>query len=98
MLRWLGPPPCGPLLLPRSEVLDGSSELRIMVCCEKRSEDKVKSSIVAACGIYMRDIIEAVPIDKYFEMFKPGEGGQSAWARPACCAQCAPQAWQPAAL
>ena len=33
---------------------------------------QVKSSIVAACGIYMRDIIDAVPIDKYFEMFKPG--------------------------
>ena len=27
---------------------------------------------MAACGIYMRDIIDAVPIDKYFEMFKPG--------------------------
>lgn len=29
----------------------------------------------------MADIIEAVPIDKYFELFKPGAGGDGGFIR-----------------
>jgi len=29
----------------------------------------------------MRDILEAVPIDKYFELFKPGEGAEGGFIR-----------------
>eukprot|EP00887_Chlorella_sp_A99_P002540 scaffold6.g2540.t1 len=63
------------------EVLESASELRIMLCREKRSGDKVGTSIVAACGIYMRDILDAVPIDKYFELFKPGVGAEGGFIR-----------------
>ncbi len=33
-----------------SEVLEGASELRIMLCKEKRSGSSVGTSVVAACG------------------------------------------------
>jgi hypothetical protein len=62
------------------EHLDGASELRILLCRPKPSGER-GSSIVAACGIYMRDILEAVPIDKYFELFKPGEGAEGGFIR-----------------
>ncbi len=32
-------------------------------------------------GIYVNDIIEAVPIDKYFELFKPSAGGEGGFVR-----------------
>lgn len=62
------------------EHLDGATELRILLCRPKNSGDR-SSSIVAACGIYMRDIMEAVPIDKYFELFKPGHGAEGGFIR-----------------
>lgn len=34
-----------------------------------------------AVGIFVADIIEAVPIDKYFELFKPGAGGDGGFIR-----------------
>lgn len=57
----------------RLEVSDASQELRIMLCKERaRSKDDRKSAqVIAACGIFVSDILEAVPIDKYFELFKP---------------------------
>lgn len=60
----------------RVEVTDESKELRIMLCKDKArasSGSKRNTSILAACGIYVKDILESVPIDKYFELFKPGE-------------------------
>ena len=61
----------------------GSGELRILLCQpKKRQEGEKPSSIVlAACGIYMKDILEAVPIDKYFELFKPQEGKDGGFIR-----------------
>lgn len=39
----------------RSEVLEGASELRIMLCRPRAAGgERSSSSIVAACGIYMR--------------------------------------------
>lgn len=44
-----------------------------MLCRPKESNgERSSSSIVAACGIYMKDILEAAPVDKYFELYKPG--------------------------
>lgn len=37
--------------------------------------------VVAACGIYVADILDAVPIDKYFELFKPAAGGEGGFIR-----------------
>ena len=31
----------------------------------------------------MEDILDAVPIDKYFELFKPGAGGEGGFIRVA---------------
>jgi hypothetical protein len=32
-------------------------------------------------GIYVSDILDAVPIDKYFELFKPSAGGEGGFIR-----------------
>lgn len=32
-------------------------------------------------GIFVNDILEAVPIDKYFELFKPNAGGEGGYMR-----------------
>jgi len=65
------------------EVLDGATELRIMLCREKMSATENKKSVVvlSACGIYVNDIIDACPIDKYFELFKPTQGGEGGFIR-----------------
>jgi hypothetical protein len=65
------------------EVLEGATEVRIMLCKEKRSGGNTGTSVVAACGIYVDDILEAVPIDKYFELFKPKNGGEGGFIRVA---------------
>ncbi|KAG2445728.1 hypothetical protein HXX76_000334 [Chlamydomonas incerta] len=65
----------------RMELLEGSSELRLMLCREKFQGNKKGTSVVAACGIYVNDILEAVPIDKYFELFKPNAGGEGGFIR-----------------
>ena len=39
--------------------------------------------IVYAAGIFVDDILDAVPIDKYFELFKPGTGGEGGFIRVA---------------
>jgi len=59
----------------RLELTESSKELRIMLCREKPRDQAVKKSafVVAACGIFVKDILDAVPIDKAFELFKPGE-------------------------
>ncbi|CAD7699610.1 unnamed protein product [Ostreobium quekettii] len=60
----------------RVEVTDDSKELRIMLCKERPRDastgaQRRNTAILAACGIYVKDVLEAVPIDKYFELFKP---------------------------
>ena len=66
-----------------SEHYEGSGELRILLCQPKPKKhgEKASSAVLAACGIYMKDILEAVPIDKYFELFKPGEGADGGFIR-----------------
>mmetsp|Transcript_29159 Transcript_29159/g.74399 ORF Transcript_29159/g.74399 Transcript_29159/m.74399 type:complete len:233 (-) Transcript_29159:390-1088(-) len=65
----------------RMEVLEGSNELRLMLCREKFQGTKRGTSVIAACGIFVSDILEAVPIDKYFELFKPNAGGEGGFIR-----------------
>eukprot|EP00798_Chlamydomonas_sp_ICE-L_P001514 gene1514-32892_t len=65
----------------RLEVLEGSNELRLMMCREKFLGTKRGTSVIAACGIFVSDIIDAVPIDKYFELFKPNNGGEGGLIR-----------------
>ncbi|GBF99656.1 hypothetical protein Rsub_12475 [Raphidocelis subcapitata] len=72
-----------PLVL---EVLDNANELRVMLCKDKVSQlpdgtTKRGTQVVAACGIYVSDILDAVPIDKYFELFRPGAGGDGGFIR-----------------
>ena len=38
---------------------------------------------IGITGIYVNDILEAVPIDKYFELFKPKNGGDGGYIRVA---------------
>ncbi|KAK9861246.1 hypothetical protein WJX84_008742 [Apatococcus fuscideae] len=52
-----------------------------MLCREKRTESRTSTSVVAACGIFIEDILNAVPIDKYFELFKPGAAGPGGFIR-----------------
>jgi hypothetical protein len=68
------------------EVLDNASELRIMLCRDKQvplpgGGTRRSTHVVAACGIYVADILDAVPIDKYFELFKPAAGGEGGFIR-----------------
>ncbi|BDA41887.1 hypothetical protein COCOBI_02-6850 [Coccomyxa sp. Obi] len=63
------------------DVLENATELRLMLCREKRSGTRVGTSVIAACGIFVNDIMDAVPIDKYFELFKPGAGGEGGFIR-----------------
>ena len=65
------------------EHYEGSGELRILLCQPKKkvAGEKQSSVVLAACGIYVKDILEAVPIDKYFELFKPGEGADGGFIR-----------------
>lgn len=53
----------------------------MLLCREKQSNGKRGISVITACGIFVKDIKEAVPIDKYFEMFKPGTGGDGGYIR-----------------
>ncbi|XP_075265763.1 uncharacterized protein LOC142358194 [Convolutriloba macropyga] len=62
------------------EVLEGANELRLILCRKSKPTPSV-SPVIAACGIYMSDILDAVPIDKYFELFKPGLGGEGGQIR-----------------
>lgn len=34
-----------------------------------------------AAGIYVRELLEAVPLDKYFELYKPGTGADGGFIR-----------------
>lgn len=67
------------------DVLEGANELRVMLCRDKMvqssSGQKRGTSVIAACGIFVSDILDAVPIDKYFELFKPSAGGEGGFIR-----------------
>ena len=64
------------LVLP---VHDGTEELRVILC--KNKKGGFNTGVVAAAAIYVQDILRAVPIDKHFQLFKPGEGGDAGFIR-----------------
>ena len=41
----------------------------------------LRSCAARCAGIFVNDILDAVPIDKYFELFKPGAGGEGGYIR-----------------
>ncbi|GAB4821102.1 hypothetical protein N2152v2_008148 [Parachlorella kessleri] len=63
------------------DILEGSKELRIMLCRHRRGDEKPGTTVIAACGIFVSDILEAVPIDKFFDLFKPGQGAEGGFVR-----------------
>lgn len=66
----------------RRDVQETTGELRLLLCREKKGDSGRKStSVVTACGIFINDVLDAVPIDKYFEMFKPGTGFEGGFIR-----------------
>jgi hypothetical protein len=63
------------------EISSNSTELRLLLCREKENNGKKSLHVVTACGIFVKDILDAVPIDKYFEMFKPVSGNEGGFVR-----------------
>lgn len=54
------------------ELPEYATELRIMVVRDRPQPGATKkATVLAACGIFVKEILPAVPIDKYFELFKP---------------------------
>lgn len=60
---------------------EAAQELRLLLCRKAQKEGKERVTVVTACGIFVNDILEAAPIDKYFEMFKPGSGDEGGYVR-----------------
>ena len=65
----------------RLEVLHGAKELRIIACRTSPNGQRSETTVVAACGLFIKDVLSYVPIDKYFELFKPHHGGEGGFVR-----------------
>ncbi|CAG9465539.1 unnamed protein product [Pedinophyceae sp. YPF-701] len=64
------------------EVREGAEELRVIVCRSVKAPDGTqKHSVIAACGLYIKDVIAVAPIDKYFDLYKPHKGGPGGMIR-----------------
>lgn len=77
---------CNPPVRPRlsctcSDLFEGAAELRMLLCREQTNNGKRTVHVVTACGIFVQHILDAAPIDKYFEMFKPGSGSEGGFVR-----------------
>lgn len=53
----------------------------MLLCREQTANGKRTVHVVTACGIFVQHILDAAPIDKYFEMFKPGSGSEGGFVR-----------------
>lgn len=53
----------------------------MLLCREQNTNGKRTVHVVTACGIFVQHILDAAPIDKYFEMFKPGSGSEGGFVR-----------------
>ena len=51
------------------DLTDDSSELRLLLC-KKKDGVASQNTVLSAAGIYVKDIIKAAPIVKYFDLFK----------------------------
>jgi hypothetical protein len=45
------------------------------------TREHLTCSLLSWPGIFVSDILDAVPIDKYFELFKPSAGGEGGFIR-----------------
>lgn len=63
------------------DLTESAQELRLLLCRKTNKDGKERVTVVTACGIFVNDILEAAPIDKYFEMFKPGSGDEGGYVR-----------------
>ncbi|QDZ18345.1 hypothetical protein A3770_01p08630 [Chloropicon primus] len=51
------------------ELTDDASELRLLLC-KKKDGVATQNTVLSAAGIYVKDILKAAPIVKYFDLFK----------------------------
>eukprot|EP00892_Ulva_mutabilis_P003892 jgi/Ulvmu1/1875/UM012_0032.1 len=63
------------------DLFEGAAELRMLLCRDQTANGKRTVHVVTACGIFVQHILDAAPIDKYFEMFKPGSGSEGGFVR-----------------
>lgn len=54
---------------------EGCEELRLIVCRKRVKNNVEGTSVVAACGLFVKEVIAAVPITKQFELFRPKNAG-----------------------
>ena len=52
-----------------SNLAEEASELRLLLC-KKKEEGQTQSNVLSAAGIYVKDILRAAPIVKYFDLYK----------------------------
>ena len=57
------------LLFASSDLNEDASELRLLLC-RKKVEGETTSNVLSAAGIYVKDILRAAPIVKYFDLYK----------------------------
>lgn len=60
-------PPASPSL--SSDLTEDSTELRLLLC-QKKDGVATQNTVLFAAGIYVKDILRAAPIVKYFDLFK----------------------------
>lgn len=60
-------PPASPSL--SSDLTEDSTELRLLLC-KKKDGVATQNTVLSAAGIYVKDILRAAPIVKYFDLFK----------------------------
>ena len=60
-------PPASPSL--SSDLTEDSTELRLLLC-QKKDGVATQNTVLSAAGIYVKDILRAAPIVKYFDLFK----------------------------
>ncbi len=51
------------------DLKEDASELRLLLC-KKKDATAAQNTVLSAAGIYVKDILRAAPIVKYFELFK----------------------------
>ena len=60
-------PPASPSL--SSDLTEDSTELRLLLC-KKKDGVATQNTVLSAAGIYVKGILRAAPIVKYFDLFK----------------------------
>lgn len=73
---------CQPALAAATDGIADSRGLpRQLASTCPHTSPKPFAAAIPAAGIFVSDILDAVPIDKYFELFKPSAGGEGGFIR-----------------